>query len=664
MLLRSSETKDDIERLCILIDRISSNGERAKIWADVALAYLFYERVNDCKRIVIEFVRPCLAQIKGDQDAWADAIISVAPSLYYAHKTTALEDIAKLPKPRHDQALTGICEFILTKKFLSDPYEEAQGKGYDVSYEELIDICELLSYMTVDRAIYNQIEAIADSISSNRGRERYTRDQKNDIGRRLDNIIQQKLPDIENIKHQGFRIVAIAQVYRIVTGKQPDWNRLLSDAHQIPNSSDKAFVLAILASIMPHKEAQKRKQLIEDAEQLVLKIPALVDQIDRYEALSSYALDIDQAISKRCMDLGMKAAIASDDPELYSAQRRIIDMAYAKFGPEFATSLASLADNDPARKTAKMNLANRIQLQEIKKSIIDQTQETYQEKDEFKYYPRIAWMLLGSLNAGRISHYHPEKVRKFAEISSKLPLQKAYPILAWIIQNAVKRFNDTDQSRTLLRNIFDSMFVATELAARMTKCSTVQIRQAKTQAIRSTEQSSLVIRPGERLKAMQYIREWADSELGDYLKICDPFFGPSDMDLLQLVQLINPNCRIQILTSKKHHEHEGIALPWDESYRIYWRTKISDQTPLETDITVAGTEKQGELPIHDRWWITEGGGLRVGTSFRSLGLSKESEISRFTKAEAELREQEIDRYLYRKVREHNGERIMYSTFSI
>ncbi len=333
----------------------------------------------------------------------------------------------------------------------------------------------------------------------------------------------------------------------------------------------------------------------------------------------------------------MKAAIASDDPELYSAQRRIIDMANAKFGPEFATSLASLADNDPARKTAKINLAKSDTATRNQEKHYRPNPRNLSREGQIQILSRIAWMLLGSLNAGRISHYHPEKVRKFAEISSKLPLQKAYPILAWIIQNAVKRFNDTDQSRTLLRNIFDSMFVATELAARMTKCSTVQIRQAKTQAIRSTEQSSLVIRPGERLKAMQYIREWADSELGDYLKICDPFFGPSDMDLLQLVQLINPNCRIQILTSKKHHEHEGIALPWDKSYRIYWRTKISDQTPLETDITVAGTEKQGELPIHDRWWITEGGGLRVGTSFRSLGLSKESEISSFHKSGSRIK---------------------------
>jgi len=62
--------------------------------------------------------------------------------------------------------------------------------------------------------------------------------------------------------------------------------------------------------------------------------------------------------------------------------------------------------------------------------------------------------------------------------------------------------------------------------------------------------------------------------------------------------------------------------------------------------------------------VTRGGGLRIGTSFNSLGLNKASEISVLSVAEANMREVEVDAYLTRQKREHNNVRLNYSLFTL
>jgi len=80
---------------------------------------------------------------------------------------------------------------------------------------------------------------------------------------------------------------------------------------------------------------------------------------------------------------------------------------------------------------------------------------------------------------------------------------------------------------------------------------------------------------------------------------------------------------------------------------------------------VVGTQAKQEFPVHDRWWLTAGGGLRVGTSFNSLGITKTSEISRLSLQEAQSREAEIRQYLQRPFKQDfKGERLLYTTFNL
>ncbi|HVB86864.1 MAG TPA: hypothetical protein VNK23_09415, partial [Candidatus Dormibacteraeota bacterium] len=142
---------------------------------------------------------------------------------------------------------------------------------------------------------------------------------------------------------------------------------------------------------------------------------------------------------------------------------------------------------------------------------------------------------------------------------------------------------------------------------------------------------------------------------------CDPYFGPDDLQVLQLVLRSAPHLKVAILTSRKQQQMNG-AVDVEESYKKKWRS-ICDQQAPDTEIVVVGNSK-GELPIHDRWWLTKGKGLRIGTSFNSLGAKKESEISGLTEAESRELELRVDEFIETRKREHNGEKLSVFVFSL
>lgn len=662
LLPKNLNTDDDMEHLKRLIYHIPSCGEQARLWAELALRYYINGRTEDCKRIVAEHVKPLLQSLPSDLGYRAETMIMVAPALYCAHRKITFEQISELPYPQRDEAYYKICEFILRKQPPSEPYETLLGQGYNITYEEIVDICEILKLIEADYIIYELIGSISDSVW--RRKNSFSQQQKRDIANRLEEIIVSKLPNKRFIKHDGYKIAAQAKVARIWQTKQSVWTDLITAARKIPNVSDRVFVLCIIASSMPPKKTSERKQILEEAKKLIEEIPTIFDRVDRYEFLANMTWYIDPAMCRECLKLAMKSALESNNPEIYPAQRRIIDLAY-KLDPDLASSLASLADDDPARNTIHKNIIRRIQILDLKKKILDQLASGKQlPLSSNSYYPKVAWMLLGSLNANRIETVHFDYTREFIQVAATLPLKQSYPILAWVVENAIRRFAKTDQARKYLRLIYQATLLGANVIEKLAIRSSKQLKRVTCHIVKSSNAESILIRPGNRENAIQFLKKWVEHNVRDYLKICDPFFGPNDLEVLKIICSANPNCHIKILTSRKHQFQENIQTPWEVAFRDYWRLMISDQDPPDTEIIIIGTESRGEFPIHDRWWLTNGSGIRMGTSFNSLGLHKSSEISILSEDEAEIREREIDQYVQRTKREHMGERILYTLFTL
>jgi hypothetical protein len=667
LLPTNLDTEEDIDRLARLIDRIPSNGERAGLWAELALRCHINKRSEDCKRIVTDHIKPLLLNVPNEDVQYQiETTIVVAPALYCAHQRTALEQISKLQLPERDMAYAQIISFVLQKQPPTDPYDTLPGLGFYVTFEEIIDICGLLELMDHDGLICYIIECIVDSVVFGPRKNPFTKQQKADIVSHLAEITQAKLPNERHIKHNGYKIVAQAQIARIQRAKTQEWLDLIDSARVIPNLADSAFVICMIAAAMPTREASKRRQVLDEAIELVEKIPAMLDKIQRYEEIARKVANIDSSMSKKCLRLAMQAAVENDRPELYPVQRRIIDLAH-KFDEDLAASLASMADDDPARIRTRSNLKRRFQALDLKQKIANQSASHSDLASSPKSsYSQAAWMLLGTLNANRVMPISLDYTRDLIQVASDLSFRQSYPILALVIENAIKSYSNTEQARTYLRPIYEATLRGAELTAIMAARSSVQLEQAKCQAVMPSTSKSVLIRAGNREGAIQFLKEWFEHEVRDYLKICDPYFGPDDLGILSILQSVKPTCEVRILTSKKHQSQSQnqILTSWAETYRTYWRLQISEQDPPDTEIVIVGTESGEELPIHERWWLTRGGGIRMGTSFNALGIRKDSEISYLTEEEAAIREAEFDCYLRREKREHLGEKVTYSLFTL
>jgi hypothetical protein len=358
----------------------------------------------------------------------------------------------------------------------------------------------------------------------------------------------------------------------------------------------------------------------------------------------------------------MTCRYATDNDNFYSAQKRVIDLAH-RIDPNFAASIASLIDNDPARAKARKELMERLRILNIKKEIGDSRIITDDTIKDPKEYSSAAWMNLGALNSGRLDTLNFESARSHLVAAAELPFSESYSVFAWTIENFVRRFENTEQASTHLVPIFDAALLGIELSGKIS-ANSFNRSKVYSSVLKRGETQALVIAAGEREKAIEFLKHWCLESVEEYIKICDPYFGINDLELLKIFQSVQPNCRFYILTSRKQQEHDKVSAEVEEAFRRHWRIRISNQDAPVTEILVAGLEADGSLPIHDRWLITKNSGMTIGTSFNSLGLNKTSEVKILDADEAMVLERELDQYISREKREYNRQRIRYTLFTL
>ena len=195
-------------------------------------------------------------------------------------------------------------------------------------------------------------------------------------------------------------------------------------------------------------------------------------------------------------------------------------------------------------------------------------------------------MALGSLNAGRAQHEQFESMRERIRLAANYPLSQAYPILAWVIENAVQRFSNTDQANTLLRQCLKQRFWPLKYQPGWRPASRTNTQRQSADVERESDDGTLLVSAGNRERALKFLHDWFAREVKSYLKICDQFFGPDDLEVLMFLRIGQSEMQSLHSYQQKHHDQEGIASP-DDEYQQCWR-RISDQYPPETEIVIVG----------------------------------------------------------------------------
>src|SRR6185437_14006499 len=247
----------------------------------------------------------------------------------------------------------------------------------------------------------------------------------------------EKFPNPRFIQHDGYRIVARAQINRLrdKADTEPIVN-LIAQARKIPNVSDRAYVIAIIASTC--RIQKDRYTYLDEAKSVVNSIPILEERLDRYHAMSMLFTK-EANICKELLKSAMIQSLGEKGDSLDDRRRSLIDLAY-RLDPEFASSLVALTNDDPAKQKAE----SRLQMYRLRDALVtsDVGDETKISNSDAEL-SRAAWMRLGSLNANRARIEKTERTLPILSCAARQPLSTAYPIFAWFTQNAIQKTGNT-----------------------------------------------------------------------------------------------------------------------------------------------------------------------------------------------------------------------------
>lgn len=649
---------DMISRHETLIEKLPSVFSKARTLNEFAERMWCANREDLTHKIVNGQLRPLLEQARTLHPSVGHIAVTISfPSLCASHQGTALSLITVLPDTEADIALTSAA--MLKIRHLAGQEPDANGR-FDtkrIQVENVYDVIELIQHMRTDSTIYSIMKALVDTVNDKSNRLRFTNTQKADWSAKLKGIIDKKLPDQKNIKHKGYVIVCFALVYSLVETQWNQWQNLIAEANKVDNRADRGYILLMLAVALPSKYATHRNTLLQNALEEINGIPSPVDRISHLQNYAQEAHIHDLAASARqSLKEAMKLAIEMEHLARTSSHRRdLIDLA-DRIDPNFANELIEMVDDDPARAQLKAEATQQAAIAQARRALADVKQFNDTDHCSIEWLPSAAWKNLGALQAGRLEPKPSEiTIRYVTEIATST-LYDAYPVLSWHLTNMERKYTSALDVKSQLVPLCEALLLSAELTEAILNRSNDKVVN-----VREEPKSGLLVRRHTRSEAISYLEQWIRDNARDEIIYCDPYFSTKDIQFLRLCLAHAPGCSIRIIASKPQLLKRSELT--EEPFIKAWKEQ-SDQSPPETEIiALAYTDEADKNVIHDRWILSADSGLRLGTSFNSLGEGKLSEISEVDSGQIHDLAKQLEKYLTKK-RIVDSTRIQYSTFTL
>lgn len=583
------------------------------------------------------------------------------PILYCTHPQIAILKLKELTRQEREPALTLAFELLHTKSPRTDPSIADIKDNFNVNYDEVLSAISLIELMEEDSNIYSSIHQLVTSIVHKRNSNSVTGQQKNDIADKLRQIYRRRLPDNRNIKHDGYLILCDAQDLRLrSTLAIPPWEALIERANAVANLADRGYILCEMSALLPAKMSVRKNEVRSEALALFNQVPSVVDKINRLIGLSDGSSKDAVGIAKQSLKSAMLMTLhMSDENVARDLRRRIIDIA-DKIKPEFADELADSIDQDSARKAARQEVKQRINMLAVKKKISDVKSRTAISDSEIKHLPEASWKNLHSLLGDRLEIKSPVMMIDYLEQSSQFTLQDAVPILSWFIENTCRKYAPGKDVTGNIRDLTDGLLSISEFSANSMITMAAKNNHFAKIGIGEFAQHEL-LGLNNRVEALNFIESWLEDCDEDVI-LCDPYFGAkeNDLEFFRLILRACPNCEVIVLTSKDILQKQHIST--GEIFLEKWRQLCELDPPVGQVISI-GTLKSSASVIHDRWLISGNRGLKLGTSFNGIGTGKLSGISVLSDGELLRTRNELLKFVNGE-RYIDGERIGYSSFTI
>ena len=656
-LIKYDELSDEmIRRFVRLCDAASDPKIRVGFLSDLACKAWCEKKLDLCRSLVDDYIRPILDSTE-DVGSSKDLHAIAFPAVYLSRGAIAFDLIGQASVGLRDDLLESTINVILRKVSEGDPWA-GELDLLQITASEAEDVVKLLEKISTDAVIYRSIISLTSAMNSKNSKTKLTRQQRARIRDELLEIADKKFPDLENIRHEGYRFVTQARCGTLGDEPLGFWLKLLARAEEVPNQSDAILVKLEVISSMPQKFASERKKALADVYPLILAIPSTYDRFWRLEAYADVAKDVDPFRARDAIQDAFRATFDVVDSSTASRCRRQALTIAEIVDPKLADHLLESMDDDPARAESKRDAERHTKIARAGKKIAATTDESNTLELGSDLLPAAAWKKLGSLIGGKSAAIAPHHLEKYVIASADWDLHDAYPVLSWYIENMGQRFMRKVDISSKLVPLTEAILLSSELALSLVSRLAGRREAPVFQAV--TDDTGVVVAKGARDEALNFVRGWLRENFseGEDVIVCDPYFGLGDLELIRMInsEVVAPN--ISVLTSKK-----AMGSTSQSDFELGWRRLSDDSPPTTTVIIVSDADNSdGACPIHDRWILAREGGIKIGTSFGGLG-NKLSDVSEINQLKRDAVYHEIADFLRQK-RVVGSSRLRYGVLSL
>lgn len=667
VLLRK-DYRDKVYYCVKAIEQIPSTLNRSILLSSLALKCLSYGKkdiFNELSKIVLHEFEICKDEVTTHQ-----MVIDTAPMLYEVERNIFFEKLSFLPDYLKDHAIDELLKYLFSKRMPIDPID-ISNYPTRIDYTETLKIVEIIEYLSTDARIYSYIEKLVDSVTERRDKKyktNFNERQVLSIVERLSRLINTKLPDPKNIRHDGYKIACRASLTRFKESLRTanayransrwnamnlDWSSLKNEIGIVPNVADRIYLQATVASESFLFDKDFSESLIGHAEQNLIKITNSIDRADRFQMVAkSYNKMSNSKSAKFLLEEAVKQSNALQNHETRDQMLGgVVELAHS-IDPNFASGLANNIDSPmfiakTREKILTLNLKN------------DPSRLDITRKHE--YIPVISsacGKILNSLYSGRAIAQHENVISKWMYCCLGYDFETAYNIALWFVENSI-----LSRTASLYSSKLEAMYTETlSLLDMISKMSSISEVTATTGSINNAFLEIVApkmhtFNAGQKEFAMSFIKNWLRENTDEYIKIYDYYFSHSDLEILKHVP---QNTNVQIVASMKQSELDINKI--HENYKEQWK-HICEQVPPETRIYIFATPS-GRTPQHDRFIITDKGGIVLGTSLNGVGsrdtIINVLDFDEKTKIEKEI----IDALIISPPRFIGDERLISRTFSL
>lgn len=655
--------ESDIDRVCSLVDSVRDSGLQLTLYSSLAMYLWSADKGESCARITNNYIRPILNSLpKTDPSTTYSNWVDVYPVVWLLNRDWAREGIATFPNWVRERCYASLCYTILRRQPISEPFDDrARNRRIGRTFEDVSNLLQVCKESNSDELISRIFEWIADELTGKNPKQRLTGDQKAEVARKMYDIAEKKLPIATGIRHDGYRIMCQAQALRVCKISGISWRHLISDAQKLENRADRVFVLAHLA--LYYTNRKKRQTLFDDTERESGELLTLEDRYGRYYAIATIVSEQDRLRARRVIKKAFGELRVGRETGYSEEERNLIDLAY-RIDSELPMELAIVYDKDEARKEYYESRAKRqVRSLEMKKNIVN-NKMTFEEQGNSKNDKMVAsavWRALASLNAGMIVGVDAARCREMIVRASESPLHIAYPLYSWVLSSLDMKYSGEGSRQGNLRAAFEGVLRGAKLFCSLTRASGTLYEVPDWEDL-SMKNGQLMIDAGERTKALQFLESWIKGRAEEYLIIADPYFANTDLELLRSVLKADHEMKVTIVTGCPQENSANGNLV--EAFNDAWKN-VCEQTPPETEVTVVyiSGDPGRRAPFHDRWLLSRGVGLQLGTSYGSFG-SRTSTIRHLSDKELQQVYAKIEPYRKGLTRTVDGKKLVYHKFEL